>query len=113
MTESYQSRGDSDHTYRSSHRRIDPTAYYSRAAPYGYYERGRQDVRQPYVDHHAAHAAIQDGETTNQGDQQQRRRISVAVRMRSISKLQIMTYALIVRPLQKTQDQVFWRSRGW
>ena len=70
-------------------------------------------MRQQYFDHHHDHAAIEDGETTNQGEQRQRRRISVAVCMRSMPKLYAMTDALIVRPLQKTQDQVFWRSRGW
>lgn len=108
---SHQSHGDSDHVYRSPRRYTTATAHYSRSAPYGYYEDRRQNLSQQYIDHYAdhSHAAISNGEMSNQEQQQERKRIAVAVRMQITSNLWTMTDALIVPPLQKTQDQVFWR----
>ena len=109
MTQSYYDGGDMDQIYHSHHRNLRTVgnAFYNRVAPYGYVDNSRQDLRAEYGDRNNIHQMIHEPDT-NAPNEQQRRRIAVAVQDQSKTFNNIVADAAIVRTLSQTQNQMLW-----
>lgn len=80
LTQSFHGESEIESYRRPIQRPMARSAYYDRAAPYGYYDpSARYELRQEYGGRVPTHTPIQEPEESLTGSGQARRRIAVAV----------------------------------